>query len=864
MAPVNVERLKRELCEFLNASYDDVLKKAKIEEAKTWKFLHPDKYYKDKVFNSVSDDVLDDFKVDIEFCETAEQRDLWEYFRIHTSSVKTQRGYGRGIRILVKHRGSQKYIGILGLSGDVYRYKARDDYIGWSNDQFKAKLKYVMNISCCVGLQPIAYNLNVGKLLVALCYSDVILGYMKEKYGHDIACITTFSINGKSIQYDRMKPYLKYVGETKGCGFPNIPEKLYRMCCEYLKDLGDTRALSYVNRLHKVSKVIRYLDIDDVETANNRVRGAYIGFTSEDAIGFLRGEKSTFDIIKRSVDDVTIWWGDRWAKQRFNHLKQTQRLRHNIEFINAYKLYNINKNKISIEKKKEAIGTDEYRRHCAEVKRKYREKTVEINTIEQLNLFTKSVSDQSLDLQWLAGFIDGDGCIYTGGNYNTIILTIAQCNPLPLLYIQKCYGGVIACKKNTAENARPIFSLNMYGTQCGKIFTDIANHVIIEKRNVENALGFLNALSLAQDGSKFLDAIKSTGKLSNNADHNRISMQYIAGLFDAEGEVSIRLHSNATSGSYSLDITQKGDIELLTSIRKHLGYGKMSKERVYFWSKDDINRFINEVGKYSIVKKESCRVMSETLKKKMPLNQAIEAIQNEKHKVVTLAADLLKEQNIKGKSRIKEENKQPLTEAKKKAREEQNRIRSESMKGEKNPNFGKERSFEHSLGIKKGTLLNKHSKRKVTDEQILSIREKYSKGAKVTALAKEYNVCHQYMSKIVNKEVLTLEEINDEENIRNILTTTIQSSSGNGKEKNVISRRKASAEVIMEIMHYKHTNPTKMPKEILEHFSKKCNVLTIDMVKNYIAGKALLFESEFPLNGISYTEYINIVGSLKK
>ena len=176
-----IEKLTEVFYEYLRLPYEEAVLKSKIEEAKKIKFKYDDKYYRNKVFINVSDNTLDDFQIDVEFCEKPDQHDLWEYFRVHTSSIRTNKNIGRNIRILVKHVKTQKYIGILSLASDIMNCEARDLYIGWKINNNKNNLKYIMNITTCVGLQPIAFNFNIGKLLVATCFSSKVLSYFKNK-----------------------------------------------------------------------------------------------------------------------------------------------------------------------------------------------------------------------------------------------------------------------------------------------------------------------------------------------------------------------------------------------------------------------------------------------------------------------------------------------------------------------------------------------------------------------------------------------------------------------------------------------------------------------------------------------------------
>lgn len=868
-----VGKLRRDLCDWLKLSYDDALKRAKIEECKMIKFKHDDKYYKGLVYTDVHPNLLDAFDVELEFCETADQNDIWEYFRVYTSSVRTTRGYGRNIRILVKHKQSHKYLGIISLSGDVFTYDARDKYIGWTKEKLKDNLKYVMNITCCVGLQPMSFNLNLGKLFVALSFSKEVNEYFKEKYGHEIACITTFSINGKSIQYDRMPQYLKYVGETKGHGFANIPNGLYERCNDYLRHIRDTRTLNVVQRMYKINKVLQYLDIDLDEKRNNKPRGIYIGFTCPEAKDFLKGDVHHFTPVVKTVNEACMWWKDRWAKQRIQHLFDTNRIRHNIEFINAYKIYNMEKAKKCREKKIEELGIEKVRELKAEEMRAYRNRFIDIDDEEGINMFLQKYPVPIVghpNPEWLAGFIDGDGSIDVCGNYKTPRLSIGQCDPTPLLFIQKYYGGILRHRNNTGKNARIIFNWTLSGRAVKTIANDIKDHVIIEKRNVDALIGWISDQELALPGDKYLDVLMSTEKKSHPSDHHRITDAYIAGLFDAEGEASLRVAANKTSGSYMIDITQTGDVELLKSVQSYLKLGYVRYGRFILYSKGDILNFIERMFKLTIVKQKSCDAIKKHMNKELALNEAVDIVQNEKHKEITIVKDLMDILNREGKSKAKRDNVLSDTPERQAAKKKTRQKQSEAKMGEKNPNFGVERSFEHSLGIKVGVALAKHSKRKVTDEQILDIRERHKKGDKVTTIAKDYGLSHQYISDIVkgktgrilseiqNKDAMkeNLQRINEKVKLNEEKKSTL-STQELRVQNNVKARRKVKPELILTIMKYKVDNPKLNAPQIHKVF-EATEGLSLAMTKNYVVGKVEMFKDEFPLNNITYEDFVSM------
>lgn len=877
--------LRKDLSKFLGTPYDDLLKHAKFEETKTIKFLKPDKYYKDLILVSYDQSILDEFDVEIEFCETKYQHDIWEFFRVHTSSVRTNRVRGRTIRMLVKHIQSGKYIGILALCSDVYALQNRDRYLELTKEAKtkEKKLNYIMNIACCVGLQPIAYNFNIGKLLVNLCYSDVVLNHFKQKYGHDIACITTFSINGKSIQYDRLPQFLKYIGKTKGYGFSNIPDKLYKKCCKFLDMMCDSRMSASHNKMLKINKVINYLDLDINmnEQVHNRTRGIYIGFTCPEGRDFMAGKCQSFIPTVRTTAELVECWKHRWARMRFEHLLQTNRLRHNIELINAYKIYNIQKTKRYNEHKIEELGAEEFKKIKREKMQEYRKKGVQLTNMDDFEKFVKSVKKlclKEINTNWLAGFIDGDGSIYVR-SMTMVTLDIPQCDPTPLIMIQQKYGGSISYRQQkNKETSRPIFILTFNGNQCRTIMNDIKDYVIIEKRNVEACLRLFEAMDKEQQRSPFIDIINATAKRSHIDDHSRISYPYIAGFFDAEGEIAIRMRvSKNNVPEYSFKITQKQDTSLLKSISKFIGYGTVDKIRLAFYSKDYIVSIVQKVLPFSIVKKNQLLAVYESINCVMEPQKAIDIVDKEKHKIIELSNELRKFINADGKTKVKKQNVLPDTDEKHIAKAERNKEKSDAMKGENNPNFGKVRKETHSMGIMVGATKAKHSKRKLTDDQILEIRERHKNGQKITAMATEYGVSHQYISDVTRGRVLTLAELDDENLIRQraeenkaqkkrleeskVLNLTQKELCVKNGAK---SRRKVPIELIVQIMKYKYENQnTKDANDVFKMFKDQNSSLSLAMVKNYVKGKIMIFQEEFPVDGITFQEFDLIHASLK-
>lgn len=295
------------------------------------KFSNENKYYISKIYNTYD---ISSFEPELEFCETKEQKELWMFYRLKVSSCPYNKSKGRNLKILVRDKKTKKYVGITSLSSDIFNCECRDDYIGWDNERKQENLQKIMNITTCVAIPPFSYNFNGGKLLAMLMFSNEVFDYIKKRYGHKIYGLTTFSLYGKSIQYDRLKE-IKLIGYTKGYGTVQFPTNLYHVCLKYMDQKGYNYK-KYNSRMHKISFLMGKLNMNRELLRHNQVRGVFIGYYGKDSPLYLRGEKKDNfnpDLLK-SVDVIGKYWKDRWGKQRFNHLLNENRLLINVSFDN--------------------------------------------------------------------------------------------------------------------------------------------------------------------------------------------------------------------------------------------------------------------------------------------------------------------------------------------------------------------------------------------------------------------------------------------------------------------------------------------------------------------------------------------------
>lgn len=380
---ININNLKEEL-------YNDFknIDKSKIDSKYAqYKSKNPDNYYWDQVFTGNLDDIE---KIQIELViiplgrcsKTDKLRDIWNFYRDRVSSLKKSCLHGRQIYILVKDKTSQKYIGIVSLNSDIQSMQSRDMYIGWTKELriTHKHLNYLMNLSTCVPLTPFGFNFCGGKLLACLAFSKEISEEFYKRYNNPLFGITTTSLYGKSIQYDRLK-CLKFMGYTKGTGTVHIPDSTYKKCLKLLKLLDITVSEKHISscKIKKIYKVLQILDIPRKPIFfHGQSKGIYFGFTFNNSKILLNNEllPSEWNDIKlaehginynnlKSAQEIFTFWKERYAIKRYNHLCLTRRLTRKVNQDFTYK-YQKKFREMRIEK----YGIEEVRRTERESKNK--------------------------------------------------------------------------------------------------------------------------------------------------------------------------------------------------------------------------------------------------------------------------------------------------------------------------------------------------------------------------------------------------------------------------------------------------------------------------------------------------------------
>src|SRR5262249_41969599 len=186
------------------------------------------------------------------------QHEIWRYCRLW-GSIPYNRGCGRLLRYLLRdaRQPGSPIMGVIALSSPVLICKPRDTWIGWrypqDADLKRQRLLSCMDLTVSMAIQP--YNhLTAGKMICMAVLSTKVREDYQAKFGQvetptrlregRLALITTTSLYGSSIQYNRLRingrRAYSLVGYTSGYGNAHVTEAEFAAMEEYMAANGKT------------------------------------------------------------------------------------------------------------------------------------------------------------------------------------------------------------------------------------------------------------------------------------------------------------------------------------------------------------------------------------------------------------------------------------------------------------------------------------------------------------------------------------------------------------------------------------------------------------------------------------------------
>jgi hypothetical protein len=355
---------------------------------------------------------------------------------------------------------------------------------------------------------------------------------------------------------------------------------------------------------------------------------------------------------------------------------------------------------------------------------------------------------------YIAGLIDGDGCIFVRKIVNGYQsgITITQCRSNILQVIRYHFGGSITTSINrnnkvddilddTGEfyhkhNRRNQYNLMLRSNEYKLLLDYIRYDIIIKKPQIECLYEFYKLAdipNLIESKETLYQKCKiyNENKIMDESNLVRMNVEYIQGLCDAEGCFYI----DKSFTNCSISVAQKNHPIILEKIREFLGYGKVCFNKYNVYNKADCLKFIALMKPGLIVKYNQAVAFERYLNTdNIEIKKAMYKICNEEKHKIECFTEL--NCNDEGKEAFNETMR--ISELKDVVcreirRKEVYREKSEKMMGKGNHNFGKEKSEETR---KKMSIGIRNAKNGVSDETILKVRELIAAGKKNTEIEK--------------------------------------------------------------------------------------------------------------------------------
>jgi hypothetical protein len=220
---------------------------------------------------------------------------------------------------------------------------------------------------------------------------------------------------------------------------------------------------------------------------------------------------------------------------------------------------------------------------------------------------------------YIAGFIDGDGCIFIrkikDGYQSGISISQSRTNILQIIRFH--FGGSItsSINRNSYKNddthvnnltKRNQYNLMIRSNQYNNILDYIKESIVLKEPQIKCLLDFsklCNKMHKNDEKEKLYEICKEfNNKDRKFDDYNfiKLNIEYIAGLFDAEGCIYI---CKSKFSKIYVKLTQKNHPAILYKIKDLLGYGNVYDNNNFkIESKQNCIDFLNKILPHLIVK----------------------------------------------------------------------------------------------------------------------------------------------------------------------------------------------------------------------------------------------------------------------
>lgn len=290
------------------------------------------------------------------------------------TSLPIEQQMGRQIMVGVKEKTTNKYVGFIRLASPLLRVVPRTELFNECFDP-KSVNKFIISGAVLVPVQPFGYNYLGGKLLALIATSHELKEMLNKKYDGkvDIVFMETTSLYGdiKNVsQYDGLKPFMRYAGMTKSDLFLFPTMKVYIEIRDLLRfyygkqEYGGalTNPKKTTPKMREFNKIISILKthilIQFPEKYNSfcnftkkymksktKKRYYYSNYGYENYIEYIKSDgkiklNKNENYNKHHLSYIIEWWKNK-AQNRYNKLKEEDKLKSEIEVYDIEKLNNL-------------------------------------------------------------------------------------------------------------------------------------------------------------------------------------------------------------------------------------------------------------------------------------------------------------------------------------------------------------------------------------------------------------------------------------------------------------------------------------------------------------------------------------------
>ncbi len=274
--------------------------------------------------------------------------ETWNCIRTFTSTMKNNSNIGRNLNYIVQDKKTNKYLGVICISGDFLDLTPRDKYIGWDRkEKTGGMINHTAIGSTIVPLQPLGYNYVGGKLLALMCLTDEVQYQWEKQYKDKLVGITTTSLYGKTkagglSQYDNLKHWKK-MGYSSGsvsyeCTKPTVrmlrdwlakhyPRKYFEWYVAKRPDTGQPYKRDHKNRSYNFAYSKLSIPKELIRTEHQR--GIYFSPLYDNTNDYLCGKIDKTKLVKSfdtSYEYLTNLWKEKYAAKRIEGLKRDNRV----------------------------------------------------------------------------------------------------------------------------------------------------------------------------------------------------------------------------------------------------------------------------------------------------------------------------------------------------------------------------------------------------------------------------------------------------------------------------------------------------------------------------------------------------------